>query len=323
MPVLGICRGMQLINVALGGTLIQHLPEHFGHGEHRRVIGSFDGSDHDVEVLDGSLAMRAIGAGRARDQVAPPPGRRPRSARASRQRAPPPLDGRWSRRSSCPASASCSASSGTPRPTPDSPVSVALGAPQPPRRSAPAAARPRAARPRRRACRGDHILGRCAAPRVRAAAWGWSRRASRRRWCASAYRPPPLRRRRVAFAAPLGLCGRDAALARRATSPSARCRCGPTWPPTSRRTTTRAGAARRRARLATRSSPTGRSGSASCRAAPAARARAQRRRRGGRARMRDARPRARVGALGWFAVPHGALAYVMLRHRSASRAPRR
>ena len=32
LPVLGICRGMQLINVARGGTLLQHLPEHFGHG---------------------------------------------------------------------------------------------------------------------------------------------------------------------------------------------------------------------------------------------------------------------------------------------------
>jgi putative glutamine amidotransferase len=63
LPLLGICRGMQLINVALGGTLNQHLPEHFGHEQHRRVIGTFDGSDHDVEVLDGTLAMNVIGAG--------------------------------------------------------------------------------------------------------------------------------------------------------------------------------------------------------------------------------------------------------------------
>jgi putative glutamine amidotransferase len=62
IPVLGICRGMQLINVALGGTLIQHLPEHLGHEEHRRVSGSFDASDHDVDVLDDTLAMRVIGA---------------------------------------------------------------------------------------------------------------------------------------------------------------------------------------------------------------------------------------------------------------------
>lgn len=64
VPVLGICRGMQLLNVALGGTLNQHLPEHLGHQEHRRVIGSFDGSDHDVEVVDGTLAMSAIGSAR-------------------------------------------------------------------------------------------------------------------------------------------------------------------------------------------------------------------------------------------------------------------
>jgi putative glutamine amidotransferase len=64
LPVLGICRGMQLINVALGGTLTQHLPEHLGHQEHRRVLGSFDGSDHDVDVADGTLAMRVIGSAR-------------------------------------------------------------------------------------------------------------------------------------------------------------------------------------------------------------------------------------------------------------------
>lgn len=61
VPVLGICRGMQLINVARGGTLVQHLPEHLGHQEHRRVLGSFDGADHDVALSDGSLAASAAG----------------------------------------------------------------------------------------------------------------------------------------------------------------------------------------------------------------------------------------------------------------------
>jgi putative glutamine amidotransferase len=61
LPVLGICRGMQLINVAYGGTLLQHLPELFGHHEHLRVAGTFDGADHDVELIGGSLAASAAG----------------------------------------------------------------------------------------------------------------------------------------------------------------------------------------------------------------------------------------------------------------------
>ena len=61
LPFLGICRGMQVMNVALGGTLIQHLPESHGHHEHRRVPGSFDGAEHDVRLAAGSLAARAAG----------------------------------------------------------------------------------------------------------------------------------------------------------------------------------------------------------------------------------------------------------------------
>jgi putative glutamine amidotransferase len=61
LPVLGICRGMQLINVARGGTLLQHLPDRFGHHEHRPVAGSFDGADHDVEVGEDTLAMQVVG----------------------------------------------------------------------------------------------------------------------------------------------------------------------------------------------------------------------------------------------------------------------
>ncbi len=55
---------MQLLNVALGGTLCQHLPERFGHSEHLRAIGSFDGADHDVIPLPDSLAERVLGPGR-------------------------------------------------------------------------------------------------------------------------------------------------------------------------------------------------------------------------------------------------------------------
>jgi putative glutamine amidotransferase len=61
LPFLGICRGMQLLNVACGGTLRQHLPDEFGHHEHRRAIGSFDGADHDVRLAPDSLAARAAG----------------------------------------------------------------------------------------------------------------------------------------------------------------------------------------------------------------------------------------------------------------------
>ena len=61
IPLLGICRGMQLMNVARGGTLNQHLPDDVGHEDHRRVPGSFDGADHDVRLAEGSLAARLAG----------------------------------------------------------------------------------------------------------------------------------------------------------------------------------------------------------------------------------------------------------------------
>ena len=61
MPVLGICRGMQLLNVALGGTLVQHVPDVVGHEQHRRRLGTFLDNDHMVLLESGSLAAEAAG----------------------------------------------------------------------------------------------------------------------------------------------------------------------------------------------------------------------------------------------------------------------
>ncbi|HEY2601026.1 MAG TPA: gamma-glutamyl-gamma-aminobutyrate hydrolase family protein [Thermoleophilaceae bacterium] len=61
MPVLGICRGMQALNVALGGTLVQHIAEVNGGGPHRRIVGTFDGNEQTISLDPGSLAARAVG----------------------------------------------------------------------------------------------------------------------------------------------------------------------------------------------------------------------------------------------------------------------
>jgi putative glutamine amidotransferase len=60
MPVLGVCRGMQVMNVAAGGTLEQHLPERVGHARHRPTPGEW--AEHDVRLASGSLAAKATGA---------------------------------------------------------------------------------------------------------------------------------------------------------------------------------------------------------------------------------------------------------------------
>src|SRR3954465_3782949 len=61
LPLLGICRGMQLLSVARGGASVQPLPGVVGHTDHRRSLGSFDNADHDVRLEPGSLAARACG----------------------------------------------------------------------------------------------------------------------------------------------------------------------------------------------------------------------------------------------------------------------
>ena len=60
VPTLGICRGMQVINVAYGGSVEQHLPDVVGHGGHRSTPGIF--ADHEVRLGPGSLAALTAGS---------------------------------------------------------------------------------------------------------------------------------------------------------------------------------------------------------------------------------------------------------------------
>jgi putative glutamine amidotransferase len=59
LPVLAVCRGSQVLNVALGGDLVQHLPEVVGDEKHKHTPGSF--ADHDVDVVAGSRIQRILG----------------------------------------------------------------------------------------------------------------------------------------------------------------------------------------------------------------------------------------------------------------------
>jgi putative glutamine amidotransferase len=59
LPTLAICRGFQLLNVARGGDLVQHLPETVGNDVHKRVPGEF--AVHPVEVKEGSRLASIVG----------------------------------------------------------------------------------------------------------------------------------------------------------------------------------------------------------------------------------------------------------------------
>jgi putative glutamine amidotransferase len=59
LPVLGICRGLQVINVVLGGTLIQHLPDVVGHDGHSPEEARH--GSHKVSVASASQLARLLG----------------------------------------------------------------------------------------------------------------------------------------------------------------------------------------------------------------------------------------------------------------------
>ncbi|MGW4948456.1 gamma-glutamyl-gamma-aminobutyrate hydrolase family protein [Actinoplanes sp. NPDC004185] len=59
LPVLGVCRGMQLLTVAAGGTLHQHLPEVLGHDRHRPAPGVY--GEHEAGFTPGSRIAGLMG----------------------------------------------------------------------------------------------------------------------------------------------------------------------------------------------------------------------------------------------------------------------
>ena len=60
LPVLAICRGSQVLNVALGGGIEQHVPDRVGSDAHKETPGVF--AEHDVEVLPGSRLALILGS---------------------------------------------------------------------------------------------------------------------------------------------------------------------------------------------------------------------------------------------------------------------
>jgi putative glutamine amidotransferase len=59
MPVLGVCRGMQLLAIAAGGRLHQHLPDVLGHDRHRPAPGVY--GENDAQFVPGSRIAGLMG----------------------------------------------------------------------------------------------------------------------------------------------------------------------------------------------------------------------------------------------------------------------
>ena len=59
MPLLGVCGGMQLVNVVLGGTLHQHLPDDLGVSHEQREPK--EAQSHEVRIVPGTLLARLCG----------------------------------------------------------------------------------------------------------------------------------------------------------------------------------------------------------------------------------------------------------------------
>jgi putative glutamine amidotransferase len=61
VPLLGICRGHQMLNVACGGTLHQHVPDLVGHEAHSGPADGF--GSHKVRVISGTIISSILPGG--------------------------------------------------------------------------------------------------------------------------------------------------------------------------------------------------------------------------------------------------------------------
>jgi gamma-glutamyl-gamma-aminobutyrate hydrolase PuuD len=59
MPILAVCRGSQVLNIARGGDLVQHLPDLVGDDKHKHTPGTF--ADHDVRLEQGTRLAGLLG----------------------------------------------------------------------------------------------------------------------------------------------------------------------------------------------------------------------------------------------------------------------
>jgi gamma-glutamyl-gamma-aminobutyrate hydrolase PuuD len=59
LPLLAICRGLQVLNVALGGTLHQHVPDVIGTDDHRVVRGQM--TPNRFSIADGTALAHVLG----------------------------------------------------------------------------------------------------------------------------------------------------------------------------------------------------------------------------------------------------------------------
>lgn len=61
LPVLGICGGEQILNVTLGGTLYQHIPDEVPHALEHKQAQSRDQSSHTVKIEKGTILHQLVG----------------------------------------------------------------------------------------------------------------------------------------------------------------------------------------------------------------------------------------------------------------------